>query len=208
MGARLIILGLTGSIGMGKSETSRMFRRLGVPVYDADATVHRVYAKGGDAVGPIGAAFPGTIRDGAVDRAALSKAVVGDDAAMKRLERITHPLLRRYQKRFLQAALAKRLPLVVLDVPLLFETGGTKRVDRVVVASAPAVVQRARVLRRPDMTAEKFAYINRRQTPDKEKRAGADFLVPTGLGRRFALDAVRRTIRQARRVAPKRRRVI
>jgi dephospho-CoA kinase len=208
VGSRVIILGLTGSIGMGKSETSRMFRRLGVPVYDADATVHRVYAKGGDAVGPIGAAFPGTIKDGAVDRVALSKAVVGNDAEMKRLERITHPLLRRYQKRFLQAALARRLPLVVMDVPLLFETGGTKRVDRVVVASAPAIVQQARVLRRPGMTAEKFAYINRRQTPDKIKRARADFLVPTGLGKRFARDAVRRTIAEAKRVAPKRRRVI
>ncbi|WP_119418353.1 dephospho-CoA kinase [Desertibaculum subflavum] len=204
----MIILGLTGSIGMGKSETARMFRRLGVPVYDADATVHRVYAKGGDAVEPIGKAFPGTIRNGAVDRAALSKAVVGNDAEMRRLERITHPLLRRYQKRFLQAALAKRLPLVVLDIPLLFETGGTKRVDRVAVVSAPHVVQRARVLRRPDMTPEKFAYINRRQTPDKVKRARADFLIPTGLGKRFALDAVRRTIRKAKRVAPKRRRVI
>jgi dephospho-CoA kinase len=199
VGSRLIILGLTGSIGMGKSETSRMFRRLGVPVYDADATVHRVYAKGGDAVGPIGEAFPGTIKDGAVDRAALSKAVVGNDAELRRLERITHPLLRKYQKRFLQAALAKRLPLVVMDIPLLFETGGTKRVDCVAVAS---------VLRRPGMTPEKFAYINSRQTPDKVKRARADFLIPTGLGKRFALDAVRRTIAQAKRVAPKRRRVI
>lgn len=208
MGARLIILGLTGSIGMGKSETARMFRRLGVPVYDADATVHRVYAKGGDAVAPIGQAFPGTIRNGAVDRAALSKAVVGNDAEMRRLERITHPLLRRYQKRFLQAALAAGKRLVVLDIPLLFETGGTRRVDRVAVASAPHFVQRARVLRRPDMNADKFAYINRRQTPDKVKRARADFLIPTGLGKRFALDAVRRTIRQAKRVAPKRRRVI
>ena len=204
----MIILGLTGSIGMGKSETSRMFRRLGVPVYDADATVHRVYAKGGQAVAPIGHAFPGTIKDGAVDRAALSKAVVGNDAAMRRLERITHPLLRRHQKRFLQSALAKGKRLVVLDVPLLFETGGTKRVDRVVVASAPAMVQRVRVLRRPDMTPEKFAYINRRQTPDKVKRARADFLVPTGLGKRFALDAVRRTIAAAKRVAPKRRRAM
>lgn len=208
MGSRLIILGLTGSIGMGKSETSRMFRRLGVPVYDADATVHRVYAKGGDAVGPIGEAFPGTIKDGAVDRAALSKAVVGNDAELRRLERITHPLLRKYQKRFLQAALAKRLPLVVMDIPLLFETGGTKRVDCVAVASAPPFVQRARVLRRPGMTPEKFAYINSRQMPDKVKRARADFLIPTGLGKRFALDAVRRTIAQAKRVAPKRRRVI
>jgi dephospho-CoA kinase len=206
VGSRLIILGLTGSIGMGKSETSRMFRRLGVPVYDADATVHRVYAKGGDAVGPIGDAFPGTIRDGAVDRVALSTAVVGDDQAMRRLERITHPLLRRHQKRFLQAARAAGRRLVVLDVPLLFETGGTRRVDAVVVASAPAMVQRARVLRRPGMTADKFAYINRRQTADKIKRRRADFLINTGLGKRAALDAVRRTIAAARRIEPKRRR--
>lgn len=208
MGSRLILLGLTGSIGMGKSETTKMFRRLGVPVYDADATVHKVYAPGGDAVAPIAAAFPGAVKNGAVDRPALSRMVVGNDAELKRLERITHPLLRRYQKRFLQAALAAGRRLVVLDVPLLFETRGTKRVDRVAVASAPGAVQRARVLRRPDMTAEKFAYILSRQTPDKVKRAKADFLVPTGLGRRVALDAVRRIIKAASRVAPKRRRLL
>ncbi len=208
MGSRLILLGLTGSIGMGKSETTKMFRRLGVPVYDADATVHKVYARGGEAVAPIGAAFPGAVRDGAVDRPALSRMVVGNDVELRRLERITHPLLRRHQKRFLQAALAAGRRLVVLDVPLLFETRGTKRVDRVAVASAPAFVQRARVLRRPDMTPEKFAYILGRQTPDKVKRAKADFLVPTGLGKRVALDAVRRIIKAARRAAPKRRRTL
>jgi len=202
----MIILGLTGSIGMGKSETARMFRRLGVPVYDADAAVHALYARGGAAVPLIAAAFPAAVTEGAVDRAALSRAVVGNEAAMRQIERLVHPLVNRSRTRFLKQARARRAPLVVLDIPLLFETGGQRRVDRVVVVSAPAGVQRARVLLRPGMTAEKFAGILGRQVPDHVKRARADFVVPTGLGKRRALQQVRRVVTLALQQKPRRRR--
>lgn len=203
----MILIGLTGSIGMGKSETARMLRRLGVPVYDADAAVHALYARGGAAVGPIGAAFPKAVRDGAVDRGLLAAEVLGDEAAIRRLERIVHPLVRRSQMRFLRRARAARRGLVVLDIPLLFETGGEKRVDRVVVVSAPASVQRARVLRRPGMNADKLASILARQVPDAEKRRRADFVIPTGRGKRDALQKLRAVLRQARRAVPRRRAV-
>jgi dephospho-CoA kinase len=193
----VILLGLTGSIGMGKSETTKIFRRLGVPVYDADAAVHALYARGGAAVPRIAVAFPDAVKHGSVDRAALSRLVVGNEAAIKQLERLVHPLVGLSRQRFLKAARARRLPLVVLDIPLLFETGGQRRVDCVVVVSAPASVQRQRVLQRSGMTAEKFAGILARQVPDKVKRAKADFIVPTGLGKRVALQRVRRIVRAA-----------
>lgn len=177
----MLLAGLTGSIGMGKSETARMFAALGVPVYDADAAVHALYDVGGSAVEPIGAAFPGTIADGRVDRAKLS-AALHDPAAMKRLEAIIHPLVGRAQMEFLHQAEAGGAQVVILDVPLLFETGGEARVDAVIVVSAPAELQRERVLARPGMTAEKFEAILKRQTPDDIKRAKAHYVIDTHLG--------------------------
>ena len=178
----MLLIGLTGSIGMGKSETARMFARLGLPVYDADAAVHKLYAAGGAAVAPIEAAFPGVSKDGAIDRAALSARVLNDRDAMKRLETIIHPLVGQAQMEFLLAAERDGAPMVVLDIPLLFETGGETRVDVTVVVSAPAETQRERVLARPGMTPEKFEAILAKQVPDAEKRAKAHFVVETGLG--------------------------
>lgn len=178
----MLLIGLTGSIGMGKSETARMFARLGLPVYDADAAVHRLYAAGGAAVAPIEAAFPGVTKDEGVDRASLSGKVLNDREAMKRLEAIIHPLVGQAQLDFLLAAENAGAAMVVLDIPLLFETGGETRVDVTVVVSAPGSLQRERVLARPGMTAEKFESILAKQTPDAEKRAKADFVIETGLG--------------------------
>lgn len=191
---RPAILGLTGSIGMGKSEAARMFRRLGVQVFDADAAVHRLMARGGAAVAPIDAAFPGVVRDGAVDRRALGAQVFGKPELLRRLEAIVHPLVRAERAKFLARARARRVPLVVFDVPLLFETGGEKGCDAVMVVTAPPAVQRARVLSRPDMTAEKFAAILGQQTPDRDKRRLADFVVPTGMGKRVTLNAIRHIV--------------
>lgn len=192
------VLGLTGGIGMGKSTAAATFRRLGVPVFDADAAVHRLQARGGRAVAPIAAAFPGSVREGAVDREALRRAVLGDPAALRRLEAIVHPLVRAEERRFLAAARRRGAGLVVLDIPLLFETGGEARVDAVVVVSAPAAVQRARVLRRGGMTEARFRAILARQTPDAEKRRRADRVVRTGLSRHHAQRAVRRLVREER----------
>jgi dephospho-CoA kinase len=192
------VLGLTGGIGMGKSTAAATFRRLGVPVFDADAAVHRLQARGGRAVAPIAAAFPGSVREGAVDREALRRAVLGDPAALRRLEAIVHPLVRAEERRFLAAARRRGAGLVVLDIPLLFETGGQARVDAVVVVSAPASVQRARVLRRGGMTEARFRAILARQTPDAEKRRRADHVVRTGLSRHHAQRQVRRLVRQER----------
>lgn len=191
---RPVTLGLTGSIGMGKSEAASMFRRLGVPVFDADAAVHRLMARGGAAVAAIDAAFPGAVRDGAVDRPALGAQVFDKPASLRRLEAIVHPLVRAERAKFLARARARRVPLVVLDIPLLFETGGEEHCDAVMVVTAPAAVQRARVLARANMTAEKFAAILDQQTPDREKRRRADFVVPTGLGKRVTLNAIRRIV--------------
>jgi dephospho-CoA kinase len=174
------VLGLTGSIGMGKSATAGMFRALGVPVWDADAAVHSLYR--GAAVPSVGAAFPGTISGGAVDRAALGAIVLKDPAALKRLEAIVHPLVRADEEAFLAAAKERRARLVVIDVPLLFETGGEGRADAVAVVSAPAEVQRARVLARPGMSEERFAAILAKQMPDAQKRARAHFRVDSGSG--------------------------
>ncbi|MBR0673700.1 dephospho-CoA kinase [Neoroseomonas soli] len=195
----MIVLGLTGGIGMGKSTASATFRRLGVPVFDADAAVHALQARGGRAVGPIGAAFPGAVVDGRVDREALRRAVLGNAPALKRLERIVHPLVRDEEHRFLARARRAGKRIVVLDVPLLLETGGEKRVDRVVVVSAPDAVQRVRVLLRGGMTEERLEAIRARQMPDREKRRHADHVLQTGISRHFAQAAIRRLVAQLRR---------
>jgi dephospho-CoA kinase len=171
----MVVLGLTGSIGMGKTTTARFFAEAGVPVFDADAAVHRLYA--GEAVAKIEAAFPGTTGERGVDRTKLAQAVVGDPAALARLEAIIHPLVRREELRFIAEADKAGAPVAVLDIPLLFETGRESLVDAVVVVSAPPDVQRARVLERPGMTEEKFRALMAKQTPDEEKRRRADFVV-------------------------------
>ncbi|MFC3071273.1 dephospho-CoA kinase [Phenylobacterium soli] len=178
----MILIGLTGSIGMGKSTTAAMFREAGVPVYDADAAVHALYAKGGAAVGPVGEAFPGVVKDGAVDREALRQKVLGHPEALKRLNAVVHPLVGQDRIGFFKAAEDAGADLVVLDIPLLFETGGDRNVDAVVVVSCPADVQRERVLAREGMSPERLAAILAQQTPDAEKRARADFVVDTGNG--------------------------
>ena len=185
----MIILGLTGSIGMGKSTTAKLFAEAGVPVYDADATVHRLYE--GEAVAAIEAAFPGTTVDGKVDRTRLSARVVHDPAAMKQLEAIVHPMLGASRQKFLDDAERSGAPVAVVDVPLLYETGGEKRVDAVVVVTTTAENQRQRILARDNMTAEKLDAILARQLPDAEKRKRADFVVDTSHG----LDPVRGRIR-------------
>ena len=185
----MIILGLTGSIGMGKSTTAKLFAEAGVPVYDADATVHMLYE--GEAVPAIEAAFPGTTVDGKVDRNKLSARVVHDPAAIKRLEQIVHPMLGASRQKFLDDAERSGAPVAVVDVPLLFETGGEKRVDAVVVVTTTPELQRQRILARDNMTSEKLDAILARQLPDAEKRRRADFVVDTSDG----LDAVRLRIR-------------
>ncbi|RZJ38522.1 MAG: dephospho-CoA kinase [Brevundimonas sp.] len=186
----MILLGLTGSIGMGKSTTTAMFAEHGALIWNADEAVHRLYAPGGAAVGPIGEAFPGVVVDGAVDRARLAEALGRDDQAFKRLEAIVHPLVAQGRGTDLLAAEARGVKLAVLDIPLLFETGGDAAVDAVVVVSAPPQVQAERVLARPGMTRERFEAILARQLPDAEKRARADFVVDTGRG----LDAARASV--------------
>ncbi|WP_458758899.1 dephospho-CoA kinase [Afipia sp. TerB] len=176
----MFLLGLTGSMGMGKSTTAKLFAEAGVPVYDADATVHKVYES--EAVPAIEAAFPGTTSPQGVDRKKLSAAVVNNPDAMKRLETIVHPMLRSHHQEFLAKAEASGAPVAVLDVPLLFETGGDKRVDAVVVVTTSPEVQRERILARDDMTPDKLDAILARQMPDADKRARADFLVDTSHG--------------------------
>ena len=194
----MIVIGLTGSIGMGKSTVARMFAEEGAPAFNSDDAVHALYAKGGAAAAPVEAAFPGVSEDGAIDRDALSARVMGDPGAIKQLEAIVHPLVRQAQSVFLQAQQDAGAEAVVLDIPLLFESGGAVRVDKIVVVSAPAEVQRARVMARPGMTEEKFASILSRQTPDGEKRARANIVIDTGVDLastrqqvRAALDALR-----------------
>ncbi|WP_316163697.1 dephospho-CoA kinase [Bradyrhizobium sp. SZCCHNRI20481] len=183
------VLGLTGSMGMGKSTTAKLFAEAGVPVYDADATVHKVYES--EAAPAIEAEFPGTTVDGKVDRARLSAKVVGDPAAIRRLEAIVHPMLRSYHQKFLDDAEQSGVPVAVVDVPLLFETGGDKRVDAVVVVSTSPEIQRQRILARGTMTEEALDALLARQMPDAEKRKRADFVVDTSHG----LDPVRARIR-------------
>ncbi|MCO5073541.1 MAG: dephospho-CoA kinase [Rhizobiaceae bacterium] len=184
----MIVLGLTGSIGMGKSTTAQMFRELGVPVHDSDEAVHRLYA--GEAAPLVEAAFPGTIRDGRVNRDELAKQVLGNPEALKVLEGIVHPLVRADATAFLKSHREAGTPVVVLDIPLLFETGGEGRVDKIVVVTAPATVQRERVLARPGMTEEKFQAIRDKQLPDDQKRQRADFVIETGSGMEPARQAV------------------
>jgi dephospho-CoA kinase len=186
----LIILGLTGSIGMGKSTTAAMFRELGVPVYDADAAVHASYAKGGACVDPVGDAFPGVVKEGAIDREALRGAVLGDPEALRRLNSIVHPIIGSLRNTFFEDAEAAGADMVVLDIPLLFEGGSERGMDAVAVVSAPPEVQRERVLQREGMTPERLDAILSHQTPDAEKRARADFIIDTGNG----LEPVRKQV--------------
>ena len=178
----MIMVGLTGSIGMGKSTTAAMFREAGIPVYDADAAVHDLYDEGGAAVEPVGAAFPGVVKDGKVDREALRQAVLGKPEALKRLNAIVHPLVGRDRSGFFEQATAAGADMVVLDIPLLFETGGHANMDAVVVVSAPADMQRERVLARPGMSPERLDAILAQQMADTEKRARAHFVVDTSKG--------------------------
>jgi dephospho-CoA kinase len=196
----MVILGLTGSIGMGKSTAARMLRQMGVPVYDADAAVHRMQAPGGLALPPIEAAFPGVVKDGVLDRQALGARVFGDKAALRRLESIVHPLVQQQQRLFVKQAALRGEPVVVLDIPLLFEGMGERRLDGVLVVSAPAFLQRQRVMARPGMTAEKLAGILRQQVPDPVKRRKATVVIPTGLG----LAPTRAALAQAVRALMKR----
>jgi len=188
------IIGLTGGIGMGKSTIAAAFRRARIPVFDADATVHALQTRGGRAVRAIGQAFPGAVRNGAVDRAALRAIVIPDPASMRVLERILHPMVRVAERAFLARARRARRPVVVLDIPLLLETGGERRVDLVLVVSAPRSVQRARVRARRRMTEAQIDTIISRQMPDAEKRRRADVIISTGLSRYHALRHLRRLI--------------
>lgn len=199
----MFVLGLTGSLGMGKSTTAKFFAEEGVPLHDADAEVHRLYER--DATPLIEAAFPGTTVGGKVDRDKLAQRVLGDPVAIRKLEGIVHPLVRRAEEHFLAEAARKGASIVVLDIPLLFETGADRRCDAVVVVSAPAAVQRARVFGRPGMTEEKFDAILVKQMPDAEKRARADFLVDTSTGFGAARAQVREILARAATM-PKRHR--
>jgi dephospho-CoA kinase len=178
----MIVAGLTGSIAMGKSETARMFAALGVPVFDADATVHEMYARGGAAVSAIGTRFPQAVVDGVVDRQRLAELVLKNHEALKTLESIVHPLVREAEIEFIRRCRAENRPLVILDIPLLFETGRQRDVDRIIVVSAPADMQRERALARPGMTLEKFAAVLARQVPDTERRRQAHFIVDSSQG--------------------------
>jgi dephospho-CoA kinase len=182
------VIGLTGGIGMGKSETAKLFAAEGVAVHDADAAIARLYGKGGAAVEAIAKAFPGTVKDGAVDRAALSAQVVNDPAALARLEALVHPLVQQDRKDFLKNSLA---PIILFDIPLLFEIGAEREMDAVVVASAPEQVRRARVLARPGMTAEKFESLKARQLDDGKKRQQAHYVVMTDKGLEHAREQVK-----------------
>lgn len=196
----MIILGLTGSIGMGKSTTAKLFAEEGVPVHDADAAVHLLYE--GEATSEIERAFPGTTADGKVDRQKLGARVVGNAAAMKQLEAIVHPLVRKSEQRFLENARANGTAVVVLDIPLLFEVGGQDRVDAVVVVSAPATEQRRRVLERPGMSEEKFEALLAKQVPDDEKRRRADYVIDTGQGVEHARAQVRSILAELAKLRP------
>jgi dephospho-CoA kinase len=198
----MFILGLTGSLGMGKSTTAKFFAEEGVPVHDADAVVHRLYES--EAAAPIEAAFPGSTRDGKVDRAKLAERVLGDPAALKKLEAIVHPLVTAARERFLAEAARSGAEVAVLDIPLLYETGGEARCDAVVVVTAPAEMQRARVFERPGMSEEKLAALTAKQLPDAEKRARADFIVDSGQGFEAARRQVREILAQVAKMPPKR----
>ncbi len=204
----MILLGLTGSIGMGKSTTTAMFADLGAVVWNADDAVHRLYAPGGAAVEPVGAAFPGVVVDGAVDRVRLAEALGRDETAFRRLEAIVHPLVAQGRAGDLAAARVMGVRLAVLDIPLLFETGGDAHVDAVVVVTADPEVQAERVLARPGMTRDRFEAVLARQLPDAEKRARADFVIDTGHGlepARAEVAAVVQTVLDPAWISPRRR---
>jgi dephospho-CoA kinase len=199
----MIIVGLTGSIGMGKSTASGMLRQLGIPVHEADAVVHILLAPGGAAVPAVLAAFPGTGNiAGGIDRAKLGAIVFGDAVALRRLEAILHPMVRRAELRFLALQQRRRVSLVVLDIPLLYETGGERRCDAVLVVSAPEFLQKQRVLRRPGMTAAKFHAIRAKQMPDAVKRRRTPWIIPTGLGRAVTRRALRKALAALGRSRP------
>ena len=193
------IIGLTGSIGMGKSTTAAMFREAGIPVYDADAEVHKAYDVGGAAVEPVGAAFPGVVREGRIDREELRKRVLGNPEALKVLNGIVHPIVGRARAAVFEAAQAQGADMVILDVPLIFETGGEKNMHKVIVVSAPPEMQRARVLAREGMTPERLDAILAQQVPDAEKRARADYVVDTGRGLEHAREQVAAIIADLRK---------
>ncbi len=190
----MVVLGLTGSIGMGKSAAATALRRLGVPVHDADATVHRLMRRGGAAVSAIEQAFPDVVVDGAVDRSLLGARVFGNTADLARLESVLHPMVRRAEDKFLRLARGRRERLVVLDIPLLFETGGEARCDAVIVVSAPRFLQEIRVLRRSAMTRERFCAVLSHQMPDRDKRRRTNHIVLTGLDRGYALRQLTRIV--------------
>jgi dephospho-CoA kinase len=192
----MIILGLTGSIGMGKSTAAAALRRMGVPVHDADRSVHRLMGHGGAAVGAIEAEFPKAINQGAVDRTVLGRTVFEDKAALQRLEGILHPMVRDQERIFLRTCRARRRRIAVLDIPLLLETGGEKRCDAVLVVSAPQFLQDQRVLKRKGMTPRRLAEVRARQMPDAQKRRRADFVVQTGLGKRASRTALLKVVRK------------
>jgi dephospho-CoA kinase len=194
----MVILGVTGSIGMGKTWAADVLRRFGVPVHDSDAEVHRLLREDRAVIAAVQSAFPGVTRDGTIDRREMGRRVFGDEAALSRLESILHPRVKATASQFLQRARRERRPVAALDVPLLFETGGQARCDDVIVVSAPSFVQIARVLRRAGMTPARLAAILGRQTPDDVKQRMADFVVPTGLDRRTSLQALRRIVTVAR----------
>lgn len=197
----MIVIGLTGSIGMGKSTTAAAFRRRGVPVQDADRIVHGLLAPGGAAVSTVETAFPGTLRDGGIDRTLLGKQVFGDPAALKTLEGILHPLVGQTRLGFLKAAARRRQPVVVVDVPLLFETGGDASCDLTVLVTAPEFVQRARVMARPGMTQDRLSAIRAKQMRDAAKRRLADIIIPTGNGKASVDRTVAQIVRRARKAA-------
>jgi dephospho-CoA kinase len=190
----MIVLGLTGGVGMGKSTAAAMLRLMRVPVHDADATVHRLMAKRGVAVAAVAKEFPDAWRDDAIDRERLGRRVFGDGAALERLEHILHPLVRRDQLRFLRRQRAARTALAVLDIPLLYESGAARRCDAVIVVTAPAFLQRCRVLARPGMSEARLAAILARQVPDYVRRRVADFVVPSGLGKAVTFRRLRRIV--------------
>ncbi len=192
----MVVLGLTGSVGMGKSTAATMLRRLGVPVHDSDAEVHRLLGPGGRAVAAVAEAFPSALKGDRIDRPTLGRLVFNDPAALKRLESILHPRVRAAQARFLAVNRRRHVPVVVIDVPLLFETGGEQRCDGVMVVSAPPWLQRARVMRRPGMTDSRLAAILAQQMPDAEKRRRARWVVPTGLGQTLTLRRLKAILRE------------
>ena len=192
----MLVLGLTGSIGMGKSTAATMFRHLGLPVYDADASVHEIFKSNDSAITLISRRFPETVINGAIDRERLGRTVFGNAAALDDLEAIIHPLVRRERDHFLTLQRRARRRAAVLDIPLLFETGGEEICNHVFVVTAAAFLQRQRVMARPDMTEERLSSIIAKQMPDREKRWRADYVLPTGLGRAATIQMIKKRLRQ------------